>query len=102
MYGSIHTEKELEEESEIDSELVYRKFVIYPFKDRVNIRKKLDKDTHTASIGIDWVNLGFFVEEDDTVTSIKSFNEYLLGTFETTKYYFSTGMQLTSYWFVDV
>ena len=42
------------------------------------IRRKVDKVVKTASIGFDFDNFLFFVEEGDTVKNIKSFNEYLL------------------------
>ncbi len=76
----MRTEKEMDE-STLESELAYRTFVIYPTQDRINIKRKVDKEVLHASIGFDWINLGFFVEDDEGVSSIKSFNEFLLGQF---------------------
>eukprot|EP01096_Ripella_sp_DP13-Kostka_P014694 TRINITY_DN6713_c0_g1_i1.p1 TRINITY_DN6713_c0_g1~~TRINITY_DN6713_c0_g1_i1.p1 ORF type:complete len:969 (-),score=513.02 TRINITY_DN6713_c0_g1_i1:97-2832(-) len=70
-------EKDLDD-STLESELAYRTFVIFPRDNRIIIKRKVEKDVLQASIGFDWINLGFFAEDDEGVSSIKSFNEFLL------------------------
>ena len=71
-------ERELDSNDQLENELIYHKFLIYPHKDRVYISKKVDKVIKTASVGFDFENLSFFVEDGETRKVIKSFNEYLL------------------------
>eukprot|EP00211_Chloroparvula_japonica_P015138 CAMPEP_0119125236 /NCGR_PEP_ID=MMETSP1310-20130426/4587_1 /TAXON_ID=464262 /ORGANISM="Genus nov. species nov., Strain RCC2339" /LENGTH=242 /DNA_ID=CAMNT_0007115287 /DNA_START=66 /DNA_END=791 /DNA_ORIENTATION=+ len=76
-----YLEREMDESpSELEKELVYRRFVIYPSKDRVYIKRKVGKEVQTASVSIDFVNGAFWCEvaEKGLVKQIRSFNEFLL------------------------
>jgi hypothetical protein len=66
-------------EEEIERELLGRKFIIYTVREKVAIRRKgQGKSTATAMISIDFQRFAFVAEEGDSVSTIKSFNEYLL------------------------
>ena len=71
---------ETTDEAILDSELLYRKFIIFPDKDRIILRK-FDKEVVSASIGFDFEELSFFAESENQRIPIKSFNEYLIPGF---------------------
>jgi hypothetical protein len=64
--------------AELENELYYRKFVIYPQREFIVIKTK----EKSASVGIDWRGYSFFAEQHNedggSINAIKSFNEFLL------------------------
>ena len=52
--------------------------MIFPLKEKVVIKRKVGNDIKTASIGIDFDHMKFYVTEGSKTTDIKSFNEYLI------------------------
>ena len=69
-------------DSEIETELTIQKFIIFPRDKRIILKKKVEKEIKTVSIGFDFLKMTFFAERDDgSSINIKSFNEYLVTEF---------------------
>lgn len=73
-------EKDFDADPDLEKELVYRRFVIYPSKERIMIKRKVGKDILSANVSIDFQNGAFWSEitEKGLVKQIRSFNEFLL------------------------
>ena len=57
---------------------MYRKFLIFPLGDKVVLKRKVEGGIQTASIGFDFEDLSFFAEHDNAVTTVETFNEFLI------------------------
>ena len=76
--GWITIERELTNEN-IETELTIQKFVIFPRDRKIILKRKVEKEIRTVSIGFDFLKMNFYAERDDESSiNIKSFNEYLI------------------------
>ena len=74
------TEKELRDDNEIETELMYRKFVIFPLGERICLKHKTDSGIDTVSISFDFEEMVFRRHQNGEEQEMeKSFNEILLG-----------------------
>lgn len=71
-------EKDISEETELEAEFLYRKFVIFPLGDKIILKRKLDKSIQTASIGFNFEEMTFEAKLGDKCLHIRSFNEFLM------------------------
>jgi hypothetical protein len=63
---------------EVEAELAYRKFVIYPFKEKIILKRRVDKEIKSASVFFNFEEFTFVAEIGNTTMVIKSFNEFLI------------------------
>ncbi|KAL6060942.1 hypothetical protein QOT17_013152 [Balamuthia mandrillaris] len=71
-------EKKIETDADLDKEILYRKFLIYPDSStRLVVKKKKEDEVETAECGIVFENMSFFSKIGHDIKTIESFNDFL-------------------------
>ena len=77
-----YVEQDLNETDELDQNLFYRKFVIFPVQEgTIYLVRKIENEREQATIHVDFLHRSFLVELRGQVFNINSFNAFLLNTF---------------------